>query len=251
MCAECTGTPRRGNLTCFRDCRHRPALGRSDTFIASGLLGGSLVMLSRLRCLSLLFGVITPLHCANLHAGATVRHASSAPRSADADQNGANTASVHPILNAEQVLTRLLALIRDSRSVHEFTPEYLSEKMGVPFATHRPGQHVFGEPVTVDWSYVMEMDENLKPNPRLDFDFRSDPGTSPPMSDICLIDFERFKTELEAMGFSSEPRYGLHGALFNFTFFRSNLHIEVYPEGEANEPIEKISHRCVKMVLIT
>lgn len=171
--------------------------------------------------------------------------------SIDSDHNGENAASIHPVLNAEQVLTRLLALIRTSHSVDQFTREYLSEKMGVPFATHKPGQHVFGEPVTTDWSYVMEMDENLKPSPRFSFDFRSDPGTSPPMSDICQLDFERFKSELEAMGFSSEPYYGEHGRLINFTFYRPSLYVEVVPEGEADEPIKKISHRCVKMILIT
>ncbi|GGA16695.1 hypothetical protein [Dyella nitratireducens] len=171
--------------------------------------------------------------------------------SADSDHSGITTAPIRPVLNAEQVLARLLVLIRTSRSVNEFTGEYLSEKMGVPFATYRPGQHVFGEPVTADWSYAIEMDENLKPSPRLSFDFRSDPGTSPPMSDICQIDFDRFKAELEGMGFNSEPYYGEHGRFINVSFTRPNLYIEVYPEGEADDPVEKISHRCVKMVLIS
>ena len=171
--------------------------------------------------------------------------------SADSDHNGTSATPIHPILSAEQVLARLLALIRASHGVSEFTREYLSEKMGVPFATYRAGQHVFGEPVTADWSYAIEMDESLKPSPRLSFDFRSDPGTSPPMSDICQIDFDRFKAELEAMGFNSKPYYGEYGRLINFTFYRPNLYIEVYPKGEGHDPLEKIRHLCVEMILMS
>lgn len=214
-------------------------------------------VLSRRRCLSLLLGtVVLSINASpSFHAALSpTKETSSMSRSVDADRNGSNATTIHPKLNAEQALTRLLGLIRNSRSLQDFTPKRLQDLMGtaISYANNGDDRYGFGELITSQWSYGFGVDRSLKNGPRFEFSFNETvPGASFPMTGICQIDFERFKTELEAMGFSSESRYGLHGALSNFTFFRPNLYIEVYPEGEANDSIEKISHRCVKMVLIS
>ncbi|GGA16686.1 hypothetical protein [Dyella nitratireducens] len=173
--------------------------------------------------------------------------------SADFDHNGISTTSIRPLLNAEQALTRLLTLIRSSKSLEDFTPQRLREAMGtaINHAADRYERYGFGESITRQWSYGFGVDRSPNYGPRFEFSFNKNaPGASPPMTDICQIDFDQFKAELESMGFTSEPYYGEHGALINLSFTRPKLYIEVYPEGEANEPVEKINHRCVKMVLI-
>lgn len=167
---------------------------------------------------------------------------------------GQGAAPVQPRLDAEQVLTRLLELIRSSESIKDFTPAYLSKAMGVEFATYRPGYHAFGEQVTPVWWYSLEMHDDLKASgiegPRFDFSFGSAPGADPDMTEICQVDFERFKAELESIGFASAPYYVEHGRLMSVGFTRPGLSVEVYPRGEANDPIEKISHKCVWMIQI-
>lgn len=164
---------------------------------------------------------------------------------------GQDSTSVQPKLNAEQVLLRLLELIRSSKSVEGFTQEQMKKIMGVDFPAHAPGRYGFGEQLTSDWWYGMEMREKATRGARFSFSFDSAPGSSPPMTDICQIDFDRFTSELEAMGFTRQRYYGEHGRFIKDWFDRpGGMRVEVYPRGEANEPVEKIGHRCVKMVLI-
>ena len=158
---------------------------------------------------------------------------------------------IRPKLNAEQVLLRLLELIRGGKSVKEFTPDYLTKVMGVGFATYGRDHFGFGEQLTPDWSYGMEVQDIVaeEGRPRLDFSFDSAPGTYPPMTDICKVDFGRFTAELETMGFARHPYYAEHGRHINDYFDRPNMNIEVYPDGESDKSTAK-PHLCVKMVLI-
>lgn len=166
---------------------------------------------------------------------------------------GDDSRSVHPKLNAEQILLRLLELIRSSKSVEDFTPEHLSRTMGVEieYARDGSGRYGFGEAVTTEWSHGFEADMKRKSGARFMFSFDSAPGSSPPMTDICQVDFDRFTAELEVMGFTRQHYYGEHGRFIKDWFDHpGGMRVEVYPRGEANEPVEKIGHRCVKMVLI-
>jgi hypothetical protein len=174
------------------------------------------------------------------------------------------TPSMEPMLSAEQALRRLLTLIGSSQSIADFTPERLAHVMGVPIQ-HSGEEYGFGERLTAHWSYGIEVGI-VDGRPRFDFSFNPRPGTSPAMTDICQLDFDRFTAELEAMGFQHEPYYDsppqtppgqiplLHGRLMCERFYRpgalAGMRIEVYPRGEANEPLEKITHDCVKMILI-
>ena len=59
---------------------------------------------------------------------------------------GQDAAPLRPRLTAEQALTRLLGLVRTSRTVKNFTPKSLAGAFGVEF-TMEGNRHVFHEQV--------------------------------------------------------------------------------------------------------
>ena len=169
----------------------------------------------------------------------------------NADQGG--TTPLSPALTAEQGLLRLLELIRTSKGTQDFTPERLNEVMGVRIEYARDGADRYGagEQLTEQWSYGFSVEKTAARGTRFEFSFNENPpGSSPPMTDICQIDFDRFTSELETMGFMRQHNYAEHGRLMSDWFDRPGMRVEVYPRGEANEPLEKISHNCVKTIFI-
>ena len=181
---------------------------------------------------------------------------------------GQDAAPLRPKLTAEQALTRLLELIRTSRYVSDFTPERVSQVMGVEteFAKNGTGEYGYGEQITSDWLQNFGMEKTLD---RFMFSFDPvKPGTSPDMTDICQLDFEKFSAELETMGFSKTPHYDSppftlieedrlpHGRLMDYTFERirdgrGEMTVMVYPEGDHvwNEQTAN-GCLCVRMILI-
>ncbi|MCC4595817.1 hypothetical protein NRY95_01415 [Xanthomonas campestris pv. phormiicola] len=171
-----------------------------------------------------------------------------------------------PKLTAEQMLTRLLALIRTSKSVAEFTPQRLSEVMGVEVEYSEKGveRYGFGEKVSPEWTHGFEVNTG-KPYPRLDFGFNPIVrGASPDMQDICRLDFDQFASQLEAMGFTRQHNFDSppqpppgqpslpNGRLLYDYFDRPGMHVEVYPEGERVwTPGAGSGRSCVKMVIVT
>src|SRR5690606_5761849 len=161
----------------------------------------------------------------------------------------AETTSISPTLNAEQILRQLLNVIRDSESAREITSESLGAKLGVEFVTQEPGYHVFGVELTPEWAYGMELYDHVSPvrNHRFLFSFNSDPGVTPSIASICKPDFKQFTAELEAMGFVRESHYDSppqpppraprlpRGSWMYDHFDRPGMHIEVHPQ-RVNSP---------------
>ncbi|MCW0393709.1 hypothetical protein NB696_000613 [Xanthomonas sacchari] len=187
----------------------------------------------------------------------------SSPSSGAADQAAA---PVSPKLSAEQMLSRLLTLIRTSRSVADFTPERLREVMGVAVERGENGveRYGFGEQVSPEWAHGFEVDMRAVP-PRLDFGFNPVvSGASPQMGDICQIDFDQFTRQLEEMGFARQRNFDsppqpapgqpnlLNGRLLYDSFDRPGMHVEVYPEGEHVWTSDTGSGRsCVRTIVVT
>ena len=158
--------------------------------------------------------------------------------------------ALSPRLGAEQSLLRLLDLIRGSRTIQDIDAARLEQTFGVAFAADS-GRLGFGERLTGDWWSSFEFDPANPYGPRFEFSFRPDPpGTYPPLSDICRIDFDRFAAELEKMGFSRETYRAEHNRVIHDLFQRAGLTVTVHTRGEADNPPEKITHACVQMVLI-
>lgn len=164
--------------------------------------------------------------------------------------NATASQAFSPRLDAEQSLLRLLDLIRGSKTIQDINAERLQQTFGVAFASDS-ARLGFGERLTGDWWSSFELDPASASGPRFEFNFRPDPpGTYPPLTDICKIDFDRFAAELQTMGFSRETYRAEHNRVIHDLFQREGLTVTVYTRGEADNPPEKISHACVRMVLV-
>lgn len=174
--------------------------------------------------------------------------------SASSQETSAMTASTAPPaaprLNAEQTLRRLLDLVRDTRTVADIDAAGLSKAFGVDFATAE-GRLGYSERVAAGWWSSIELDPSAASGPRLEVAFRPEaPGTYPPLTDICALDYDRFAAGLTAMGLSHRTYRGEHNRMIHESFEREGLNLTVYTRGEADSPPEKITHACVLMVLV-
>ncbi|WP_152540987.1 hypothetical protein [Luteimonas huabeiensis] len=177
---------------------------------------------------------------------------SSTPAQESAAMSPPETAAsaVQPTLTAEQALTRLLELIRTTGSVQEFTPKKLQDTFGLPVWTDE-NRYGFGERLNSEWSHGGMIYK--EPNGSFRFSYSVDLVGGDPfiaMTEVCQMDFAKFSAHLEGMGFSSEPNYGEHGRLMSHLFDRPGMRVEVFPRGEANDTLERIKHKCVKMVIV-
>jgi len=212
---------------------------------------------------------------AALALSACAHQAGSAAAASTSSTTGAGTMPDTEVIkpsrfNAEQVLRQLLELIRSSESVEDFTPERLEGMEGGPVKYWEEGFGV-GAALTPQWTYVFEAQRSMNAL-LVTFRFGHTPRTSPPMTDICQLDFPGFVAELEALGYDHEPRYDhgpppvmalplpngdiyspprKRGRLLYEYFYRAGgqrgLVIKVKPRGESRE---NAAHRCVETVWI-
>ena len=154
-------------------------------------------------------------------------------------------------LTAEQLLLRVLDLIKATRSSKELTIERVSAAMQHPAQTFSPGHFGYGGKLTPEWSYWLEVKESGGTGTRLDLDFiDTTPGQSAAATDICQLDFSRFSSELKAAGFVHETYPGEHGRVAYEQFNRNGLGIIVDNIGEASVPADKAKHTCVRHVTV-
>lgn len=152
---------------------------------------------------------------------------------------------------AEQLLLRLLDLIKSTRSTSELTIERLSVAMQQPALTFGPGHFGYGGRLTPEWGFGLEVKRAGSPDARLDFEFiNATPESDMAATDICQVDFERFASELTAAGFTRETVWGEHGRVSYYGFDRPDMNITVDTRGEASVPPEKVSHQCVRLVTV-
>lgn len=176
--------------------------------------------------------------------------------------------SIRPRITAELALLRVLELIRTSKTMEDFTPERAEQVMGVPLKSWEAG-YGFDEPLTPTWHQGFSMEKIFDSStgtrrPRFEFAFSPNPpDATPPMTDICKVDFDQFKAALQAMGFQGQsiydsPPHALpgqerlpHGRWMYDSFNRPGMRVEVYPEWEhAPIPSGDMGRTCVKQVYI-
>ena len=193
-----------------------------------------------------LFAILALSAC--VHSSAAQRPSQSAKEATEmtASSDPRHTA---PTLDAEQALARLLSLIRDTRSVEEFTRERLAAAFGVDISRLAPGYWGAGGALSPQWSYSIEMRETADAAARFSFGFNSAAG-APPIDALCALDYASFASELESMGFVRSSQHAAHGRFVNDWFDRPGMRVAVYPLGEPRRADGKPARVCVKTVRI-
>lgn len=154
-------------------------------------------------------------------------------------------------LTAELLLARLVDLIKQSRSIQDFTPERVSAAMQQPVTYFTPDRFGYRGLLTRDWRFTLDVRTADTVTERLDLDFIDrTPNRSASATDICQIDFDRFASEMANAGFSRTTINGEHGIVVYDRFDRSDLSIKVSSIGAAPFPPEGALDICVQLVTI-
>lgn len=154
---------------------------------------------------------------------------------------------------AQDVLQRVLELIRTSASIASFTAGHVSQAMGQQMKHRDDGSGRFGASgeVTRDWNYVFGVNKTEAKGAWFELLFVPDPpDASPSMSDVCQIDFEAFATHLEKMGFTRQRNLVEDGRWMSEILQRPGMRVELFPRGEADLPLERTAHQCVEWIQI-
>lgn len=152
---------------------------------------------------------------------------------------------------ADQLLARLLILIKDTASAKELTIEHVSAAMQHPAQTFGPGHFGYGGKLTERWSYGLEVKKGGSTGVRLDLDFiDTTPTKSASATDICQLDFNRFAAELKAIGFAHDSVRGEHGRVVYERFQRQSLGVIVDRIGGASLPADTPTPACVRHVTV-
>jgi len=154
-------------------------------------------------------------------------------------------------LNAEQLLLRLLDLIKATTSTRELTAERVSAAMQAPAQSFGPGHFGYGGALTPEWGYGLEVKQAGAADARLDLNFidtSSDRKAS--ASQICQVDFSRFASALDAAGFKRETVRGEHGRVIHERFDRPQLSIKVDTMPENPNALGDASRACVRLVTV-
>lgn len=64
---------------------------------------------------------------------------------------------------------------------------------------------------------------------------------------ICQIDFETFKAEVEAMGFSGTPEWGNPNHLIGYFFEKEGYYVRVSLQAES---MARLDHDCIMSLTI-
>lgn len=158
-----------------------------------------------------------------------------------------------PIRTGEDALTRMLALIQAIDGLDDLTSDYLQSKMGVPVtrAAADPKRYGASAPLTSEWRYSFGMDQTPTAGRWFEFTFvPAQAGSSPPMTEICGIDFDTFTKRLESIGFVRQRNMVEDGRWMSDFFSRPGMRVEVFPRGEADAPQERMEHHCVEWIYI-
>lgn len=163
----------------------------------------------------------------------------------------ASDAATPSALSADQLLLRLLDLIKDTTSTRELTLERVSQAMQAPAQRFGPGHFGYGGTLTPEWSYGLEIKKAGAADARLDLNFiDTTADRKANAAAICQVDFDQFASDLQAAGFKRDTIRGEHGRVIHDRFDRPDLTIKVDTMAEDAAPSGKPAHACVRLVTV-
>lgn len=151
---------------------------------------------------------------------------------------------------AEQLLSRLLELIKHSTSIADFTAATVGSALGVRLHTFAPGRAGYRARLTPEWSVTLSTHQKYALGPRVLLDFVCEATGRVPMTGICQVDVKMFTGELSRAGFSNTVHYGEHGWRMGNLLERDGLTVELSACSEADQPQDKFEHRCIRSILV-
>jgi|GEM_PF-5795093 len=155
------------------------------------------------------------------------------------------------VLTAEQLLTRLLEMIKSSYSVADFGFDNVQQGLGVPLERYGPNQWGTRAQLTPTWNYALHAIEDFPDGARVRLAFfNHNDDTSGDMAEICQLDFDYFTGALLTTGFTKQSFYADHEAPLCDAYTRDDLRVEVTSRGESNESTAKVLHQCIKAVMV-
>ena len=163
----------------------------------------------------------------------------------------ASDAATPSALSADQLLLRLLDLIKDTTSTRELTLERVSQAMQAPAQSFGPGHFGYGGTLTPEWSYGLEVKKAGAADARLDLNFiDTTADRKANAAAICQVDFNHFASALDAAGFKRETVRGEHGRVIYDRFDRPQLSIKVDTMPENPHALGDATHACVRLVTV-
>lgn len=157
--------------------------------------------------------------------------------------------------DAPELLRRLLALIDSVHQPQDLTAEQVMRFIRMPLkpiASSRSGGFEIFEQLTHDWLYrFIWHAHDITPDPDLGLLFYEARGSSlprPDMTGICQLDAAEFHDALLRMGYRhiSSTRRASPARQYQ----RGLVEVEIGIVGESNDSLDKISHDCIKRVVV-
>ena len=165
-----------------------------------------------------------------------------------------NVPQSNPARDAVEVLQRLLALIDSVRQPQDLTPEQVTRFSGLPMRrinTPNDFYYLADQDLSEVWSYNFYWGlNNTTKLPEVGFEFEPIDRlvSRPSMESVCQLDVARFHDVL--LGLRYEHVSSTRRATLARQYRRGAVEVEVGIVGESGESLEKISHNCIKRVLL-
>lgn len=154
-------------------------------------------------------------------------------------------------LPAEDLLSRLTELIISATDADQLTRDVINDTFDVQLETYEEHRADYAARLTPEWNVSIELSSDPRSGPVFEFAFfdRSE-GLNAPITEICGFDAAAFAMALTAAGFEQVTTYGVHGGIVGDGFVRGPVQVMTSTRGEAAEPPEKITHRCITSVWV-
>lgn len=128
------------------------------------------------------------------------------------------------VADQEALLSGLLNLLGETSTVQDVTSSQLSKVLHSAGSSREKDQTVFSGKIDQKWLFSLSLRNEGAANARINFDIVSASGGSDIAEPaICTLDFNAFKSRLEAAGYEHHTLYGEHGRPVSEIFRRQQM----------------------------